>query len=96
MTANAPADDVRYVVQFTGHVQGVGFRVNAIHQARGLDVHGWVRNEPDGSVLLDAEGSKLVMEELLAKIRKSMAAKIQTADVQISSPLGRNDGFRIK
>jgi acylphosphatase len=34
----------------TGRVQGVGFRAFACAEARRLDLRGWVRNRPDGSV----------------------------------------------
>lgn len=85
----------RHVVRFDGHVQGVGFRVNCIQQAKGLEVHGWVRNEPDGSVLLDVDGQPSELAELLKRIKQSMALKIQSVDVQTKSSLGRTEGFRI-
>ncbi len=43
-------------IQITGNVQGVFFRKNAQHKAHELGVRGWVRNEPDGSVLVEIEG----------------------------------------
>lgn len=43
-------------VVVTGRVQGVSFRWYAREQAQRLGVTGWVRNEPDGSVVLHAEG----------------------------------------
>ena len=48
--AETPEGAVRLRVRFVGRVQGVGFRWTAAMVARGLDVTGWVRNEPDGSV----------------------------------------------
>ena len=39
-----------------GRVQGVGFRWFVIAEARRLDLAGWVRNNPDGSVELEAAG----------------------------------------
>lgn len=44
----------RYIV--TGKVQGVGFRYWTHHTAFSLGLHGWVRNRPDGSVEIVAEG----------------------------------------
>ena len=49
----------------TGRVQGVSFRWYTQEQARGLGVTGWVRNEPDGSVLVHAEGADDAVDALV-------------------------------
>ena len=46
----------------TGRVQGVSFRAYAEQEATRLDVAGWVRNEPDGSVALHVEGEEAAVE----------------------------------
>jgi acylphosphatase len=43
-------------VTVTGRVQGVSFRYYARAEAQRLGVQGWVRNEPDESVSVHAEG----------------------------------------
>lgn len=48
---------IRKRLQFYGRVQGVGFRYTAIRAANSLGVSGWVRNERDGSVTVEAQGS---------------------------------------
>jgi acylphosphatase len=53
----------------SGRVQGVSFRWYTEEQARGLGVTGWVRNEPDGSVLLHAEGQDDAVDALVAWCR---------------------------
>ncbi len=45
-------------MSFRGRVQGVGFRAKCRSIARGYDISGWVRNEPDGSVTLEAQGDR--------------------------------------
>ena len=46
----------RCVISFRGRVQGVGFRMATSRAAEEFDVAGWVRNEPDGTVLCHVEG----------------------------------------
>ena len=41
-----------------GRVQGVGFRMQAQSRATRLGLTGWVRNEADGSVRVEAEGPR--------------------------------------
>ncbi len=44
------------ILRVTGRVQGVGFRYYAQKKALELGVNGYVRNRPDGSVYIEAEG----------------------------------------
>jgi acylphosphatase len=55
---------VRIVVR--GIVQGVGFRASTQRTARDLGLTGWVRNLPDDSVLLEAQGPAARVAELEA------------------------------
>jgi acylphosphatase len=55
---------VRAIV--TGRVQGVAYRASTVFEARGLGLTGWVRNLPDGSVELEAQGHEAPVEALLA------------------------------
>ena len=45
-------------LHISGVVQGVGFRFFAINRARTYGITGWVRNLYDGSVEIEAEGTK--------------------------------------
>ncbi|MBR7008622.1 MAG: acylphosphatase [Ruminococcus sp.] len=56
----------RYV--FTGSVQGVGFRYRAFYAARENGVSGWVKNEYDGSVVMEAEGEPYCIERMIEQI----------------------------
>lgn len=47
----------RLHLRFTGQVQGVGFRWNAERTANSLGMTGWVRNEWDGSVTMELQGT---------------------------------------
>jgi len=39
-----------------GQVQGVGFRYFVMHKAASYNISGFVKNQPDGSVYVEAEG----------------------------------------
>ncbi len=53
-------------VTVSGRVQGVFFRAATREQARRLGVHGWVRNEADGTVAALFEGPAEAVESLVA------------------------------
>ena len=86
----------RYVVTFIGRVQGVGFRATAISQARGLDVHGFVRNEPDGSVLMDVEGHPADLKRLIAKIESAMIGNVDETRIDERPAANHAGGLTIK
>ncbi len=49
-------------IRVTGMVQGVGFRYFAMRHANELGLTGYVKNKADGSVELQVEGAKQVVE----------------------------------
>jgi acylphosphatase len=55
-------------IRVSGVVQGVGFRWFVREEARRLALTGWVRNEADGSVLLEAAGTPRAMEALIVAV----------------------------
>jgi acylphosphatase len=61
----------RLRILFTGHVQGVGFRYTVKALAPGFEVTGTIRNLPDGSVELLAEGETSELRAFQQAIRDS-------------------------
>ena len=57
-------------IHIKGQVQGVGFRYNAQKQANRLRISGITRNNKDGSVYIEAEGSLKNLEIFLAWCQK--------------------------
>ena len=47
-------------------MQGVFFRANTVTQAENLGVKGFVRNEPDGTVYIEAEGTNDALAKFTA------------------------------
>jgi acylphosphatase len=62
----------RLDIIYSGNVQGVGFRYTARSIAQGLGLVGWVRNVPDGTVEVVAEGEETVLKDFLAAIKTEM------------------------
>lgn len=52
-----------------GLVQGVGFRWFVEHEAKKLGLTGYVRNLFDGSVEIEVEGDRGLIEELIAVLK---------------------------
>lgn len=53
-----------------GRVQRVGYRNWIFIQAKNLKVRGWVKNMPDGSVEIMAEGSRENLNSLVTLARR--------------------------
>ena len=53
-----------------GKVQGVWFRAFARDNALSLNLEGWVKNDPDGSVFGEALGSEKNIEQFIHILRK--------------------------
>ena len=76
-------------VRVTGRVQGVAFRWEAQRHARQLGVTGWVRNEPDGSVLAHVEGEPSLVDDMVAWLRQGPPASVvRDCAVRESAPTG--------
>ena len=82
-------------VNVTGRVQGVAFRWEAQHQAEKLGVVGWVRNEPDGSVVAHVEGEPDLVNDMVVWLRTGPpAARVTNVAVRDATPTGA-DAFEI-
>ncbi|HYU48296.1 MAG TPA: acylphosphatase, partial [Terriglobales bacterium] len=58
----------RFLVR--GRVQGVGFRWFVEREAQILQIAGWVRNNPDGSVEVLAQGTRDQLAGLHSRLRE--------------------------
>jgi acylphosphatase len=67
----------RQRIVFQGRVQGVGFRVRTKSLAQKFGVTGWVRNEPDGTVMLEAQAPEEILDAFLANLRKQTAGLVE-------------------
>lgn len=53
----------------TGRVQGVGFRYTTYQIALEIGLNGTVKNEDDGSVTIEAVGTKEQMDQFIEKLK---------------------------
>ncbi len=90
-----PADSFLSAV-VRGRVQGVGFRYSAVREARRLGLRGTVANLPEGSVGVQAEGSRATLEAFLAWLRRGPpGARVSGVDVQWGQATGRFTSFDV-
>ncbi len=87
---------VRRHMIFTGRVQGVGFRYRASYTARSLGVTGWVRNNSDGSVEMEAQGSEAQINKMLSMLNHDSYISIDRTDM-IDIPFKEDEkGFHVR
>lgn len=87
----------RVSARIIGRVQGVGFRNFTQMRAGRLDVRGWVRNEKDGTVRLEAEGSEGALETLLDAVREGpRAARVDDVTVEWKAPTDEFETFSVR
>ena len=60
---------IRKHIRFYGRVQGVNFRYTSSNIARKLGLTGWVRNEYDGSVEMEAQGTSELINQLIDEMK---------------------------
>lgn len=79
-----------------GRVQGVGFRWYVREVARDLGLAGWVRNQPDGTVEVFADGERPMIERFRDMLREGPpgAAVAAVDDVHKSADPGDSDPVR--
>lgn len=53
-----------------GAVQGVGFRYFTRERAQSIGLSGWVRNQADGTVLVEAQGEEQELDQLIAMLNR--------------------------
>lgn len=78
-------------------MQGVGFRWFVMREATRLDLAGYVRNLPDGSVEVVAEGSAAALATLESALRHGPpAARVQSVDkMDLSHQTGLAKPFEV-
>lgn len=84
--------EVRKHIVFHGRVQGVGFRITATRHALNLGLKGWVKNEYNGTVIMEVQGSEMLINKLLIALNRERYIQIEWMDAK-EIPLGNERSF---
>ena len=87
--------EIRKRMVFHGWVQGVGFRYTAKHLAQSIGLTGWVKNEYDGTVLMEVQGREPMIFKLMEGINRNMFIDISWIDSE-DIPVRTENGFRVR
>jgi len=89
-------EKMRYIIRVYGRVQGVGFRYSAVRVAQSHGIKGFVKNLPDGSVFIEAEGSEKQLNTFLVWCRKGPShSYVESVTFDSLPPFGHKE-FRIE
>ena len=73
---------IRRHIEFYGSVQGVGFRWRALHAAHQYGCTGWCRNEWDGSVTMEIQGTEEQIDSVIMAIGHGTYVMIENMRVK--------------
>ena len=89
--------DARVHIVVEGLVQGVGFRWYTARHAQTLGLQGFVRNLFDGSVEVEAEGDRSLLEELIAVLKVGpRSAHVRNLRIEWLAPEHERKTFEIR
>ena len=75
-----------YTIIVSGKVQGVFFRSGTQEQANRLNIRGWVRNEADGSVRIEAEGEEADLRQLIDWCHRGpLLARVENVTTEVGT-----------
>ena len=84
---------IRKSIQAYGAVQGVGFRYRTKYAAESIGVTGWIKNEPDGSVSMELQGTEEMIDRVLQMVTQGRYISIERMEVH-SLPVDNDErGF---
>jgi acylphosphatase len=80
---------------FTGQVQGVGFRFTAFNIANRHQLTGFVRNLPDGTVEILAQGPAQTIDNCIRDIEEEFSGYIRETEIKEIPPNPQCKDFKI-
>ncbi len=86
----------RRVVYYHGNVQGVGFRYTTQRIASRFAVTGYVKNLPDGGVLVVVEGEQTELDRFMGVMNDRLGHHVAEVQSSIHRAEGKFRGFGIE
>ncbi len=83
-------------ISFSGRVQGVGFRYHAQYAADNAGVTGWVRNEYDGTVTMEIQGTPRQIDEVILALRRARYICIDNITSRVIAADPNEKRFRVR
>lgn len=88
-------DETAKHIIFTGRVQGIGFRFTALNIANRYQLTGLVRNLPDGTVEMVAQGNADDISDCIRDINESFTGYISDAKIEDTASNPQYKTFKI-
>ena len=88
--------EIRRHFIFRGRVQGVGFRYRASYVARARDITGWIKNNWDGSVEMEAQGTEKRINKMIDVLNEDRFIRIEEMDVKDIPIVEDEYGFHVR
>ena len=85
---------IRKHIVFHGQVQGVGFRYRAKHAAALYGCTGWVRNEWDGSVTMEIQGTEEQIDQVILAVERGAYVRIENMDARAVPTIENERDFK--
>lgn len=87
---------IRCQLVFHGRVQGVGFRYVSQYAANEYGATGWVRNEYDGTVSMELQGTRAQIEQVILTLENSNYIRISQIDRKSIPTDPKEKRFRVR
>ncbi len=87
---------IRKKIRFYGWVQGVGFRYRAKQAADLYGCTGWVKNEYDGSVSMEIQGTESQIDQVILAIERGTYVRIENMDCKTIPADASEYAFRMR
>ena len=85
---------IRKHIIFSGRVQGVGFRWRAARAAEMYGCTGWVRNDWNGTVSMEIQGTEAQIDQVIQAIEKGRFIRIENINSRTIPVDPEERGFR--